>query len=212
MKTVIVALLSVITLNLFAQNDPNAKKILDLVSAKFKTFKTVQANFTLTVTNKAGKSAGSKAGVVYLKGNKYQIQDKGMQIFSDGKKVWKYTPEDKEVTISTVDPTGNSFTIAKLFSNFYDKDFTYKLNGNKKLGTKTLTEIELTPTAKGKNFTKVLLYIDQKQQLIISTKVIETSGNTYTYGMSNLKTNTALSDNLFVFDKSKYPGVEEIEQ
>ena len=30
-------------------NDPNAKKVLDGVSAKFKTFKGVQANFTLQV-------------------------------------------------------------------------------------------------------------------------------------------------------------------
>ena len=48
--------------------------------------------------------------------------------------------------------------------------------------------------------------------MIVSTKVFETSGNTYTYGISNFKTNNPLADNMFMFDKSKYPGVEEIEQ
>ena len=45
---------------LFAQaktstrNDPEAKKILDAVSAKFKSFATVQASFTYKVENAAG--------------------------------------------------------------------------------------------------------------------------------------------------------------
>ncbi|WP_414524313.1 LolA family protein, partial [Umezakia ovalisporum] len=36
------------------KSDPEAKKILDAVSAKFKTYKTVKANFTLKVENAQG--------------------------------------------------------------------------------------------------------------------------------------------------------------
>jgi len=212
MKKTIFALLALVTLQSFAQNDPNAKKILDGVSSKFKSFKTVQATYNLTVTNKAGKNAGSKSGIIYLKGQKYQITDKGLQIFSNGVKVWKFEPAANEVSISAVDPNNQAITPAKLLSNFYEKDFSYKLNGNKSISGRQLAEIELTPTTKGRNFSKVLVYVDQTKQMIISTKVFETSGNTYTYGISNLKTNGTLADNMFVFDKSKYPGVEEIEQ
>ncbi|MES2774905.1 MAG: outer membrane lipoprotein carrier protein LolA [Bacteroidota bacterium] len=212
MKKTLIALLALVSLQSFAQNDPKAKSILDGVSSKFKTFNTVQATYNLTVTNKAGKNAGTKTGTIFLKGQKYQINDKGMQILSDGKKVWKYEVAANEVSISAVDPTNQSITPAKLLSNFYDKDFSYKLNGNKSIGGKQLAEIELTPTGKGRNFSKVLVYVDQVQKMIVSTKVFETSGNTYTYGISNLKTNTNLADNMFVFDKSKHPGVEEIEQ
>ena len=38
------------------KNDPEAKKILDAVSAKFKTFSTVQAGFTYKVENAEGKA------------------------------------------------------------------------------------------------------------------------------------------------------------
>ncbi len=212
MKKTLIALLALVTVQSFAQNDPKAKTILDGVSNKFKSYKTVQATYNLTVTNKAGKNAGAKTGNIFLKGQKYQITDKAMQIFSDGKKVWKYEPAANEVSVSLVDPSNQSITPAKLLSDFYAKDFSYKLNGNKNIGGKQLAEIELTPTTKGRNFSKVLVYVDQAKQMIISTKVFETSGNTYTYAISNLKTNTNLADNMFVFDKSKYPGVEEIEQ
>ena len=37
------------------KNDPEAKKVLDAVSAKFKTFKSVQSSFSLKIENSAGK-------------------------------------------------------------------------------------------------------------------------------------------------------------
>ena len=54
MKKIITSLLLitlVTTTTVFAQtgvNDPEAKKVLDAVSAKFKTFKTVKANLWVT--------------------------------------------------------------------------------------------------------------------------------------------------------------------
>ncbi len=210
-KMMVLAAGFVFTAQLFAQNDPNAKKILDGVSNKFKTINALQANYTLTVTNKAGKNAGTKTGTLLLKGQKYVINDKSLQIFSDGKTVWRYEAAANEVTISPVDNSATGITPAKLFTNFYDKDFSYKLNGNKSVAGKQLSEIELTPTAKNKNYSKVYVYVDPAQNMIMSSKVVENSGNSYNYSISNLKTNVNLPDNQFVFDKSKHPGVEEIE-
>ena len=52
---------------------------------------------------------------------------------------------------------GYGITPQKLFTNFYDADFLYKLNGEKS-GNKTLQEIELTPRDKdGKKYHKVYL-------------------------------------------------------
>lgn len=211
-KMLLLATGFILATQLFAQNDPNAKKILDAVSNKFKTIKSLQANYSLTVTTKAGKNAGTKSGTLLLKGQKYVINDKSLQIYSDGKTTWRYDPEANEVTTGPVDNSSGGITPAKLFTNFYDKDFSYKLNGNKPVGGKQLAEIELTPTAKNKNYSKVYVYIDQTQSMITSTKVVENSGNSYNYSTNNLKTNVPLADNQFVFDKSKHPGVEEITQ
>lgn len=194
------------------QNDPAAKTLLDKVSAKYKTLKTVQANYNLNVTNRSGKNAGKKNGQIFLKGLKYLITEKSLEISSDGTKMWKYEPAANEVTVSNVDNNSQGLTPQKLFTNFYDKDFLYKLNGDKTIEGKKLSEIELTPTDKRKSFFKVYVYIDPAQQLIVSSKIYENSGNIYDYSISNLKTNVDLDDKMFVFDKSKHPGVEEIEQ
>ena len=194
------------------QSDPNAKKILDAVSAKFKTYKGVQANFTFTTEDAKGKVQGTKKGTLLMKGTKYRVTLIGGQdIFCDGTNIWTYDKSANEVTLSKFDPSQNTITPQKLFTNFYDKDFLYKLNGEKKQAGKTLQEIELTPFDKSKPFFKVYVLVDKATQAIYSTKVMEKSGNRYTYTVSSLNGNANLQDAQFVFDKKKYPGVEVID-
>lgn len=192
-------------------NDPEAKKVLDAVSAKFKTFTSVKAGFSYKVENSAGKALSTKSGTILMKGTKYKVTFGEQEIFCDGKTVWNYDKTANEVTISNLDASGGTITPQKLFTNFYDKDFLYKMNGEKKVGTKTIQEIEMTPTDKSKAFHKVYVMVDKTAKTLYSTKVLENSGSKYTYTISSMSTNTAMQDNQFVFDKTKYPGVEVVD-
>ena len=197
-----------------SSNDPAAKKILDAVSAKFKTFKGVQAMFTLKVEDGAGKVQGTQKGVVYMKGNRYKLTLTGKEskeIFCDGNTTWTYDKAANEVTISKFDPSAKTLTPQNLLTNFYVKDFLYKLNGESKLAGKTVQEIELTPIDKTKTFHKVYVFVDKSTNTIYSSKVLDKSGNKYTYTVSSLNGNAPVSDAMFVFDKNKYPGVDEVD-
>lgn len=192
-------------------NDPAAKKVLDAVSTKFKSFKGVQSAFTLKVEDAKGKVQGIKKGTVYMKGPKYRVNITGQDIFCDGKNVWTYDKASNEVTITTLDVSGSAMTPQKLFTNFYDKDFLYKMNGEKSEAGKTLQEIEMTPTDKTKAFHKVYVLVDKKTNTIYSTRVLEKNGNKYSYTVNSMNGNAAVTDATFVFDKKKYPGVEEVD-
>lgn len=194
-----------------AQSDPAAKAVLDGVSAKFKTFSAVQSSFTLQVEDGKGKVQGVKKGTVYMKGTKYRVSITGQEIFCDGKNIWTYDKAANEVTITKFDPGQNTITPQKLFTNFYDKDFLYKLNGEKKLAGKVIQEIEMTPIDKSKAFHKVYVYVDKASKTIYSTKVMEKNGNKYTYTVNSLNGKAQVADSQFVFDKKKYPGVEEVD-
>jgi len=201
------------SMHLFAQtrNDPDAKKILDAVSAKFKSYKAVQASFTYKVENADGKTISSKKGTVFMKGTKYRVSFVGQEIFCDGNNVWTYDKASNEVTITRLDVSSNTLTPQKLFTNFYDKDFLYKLNGEKKIGGRTMQEIEMTPNDKTKTFHKVYLMIDKNAKTIYSTKVLEKAGNRYSYTVNTLNGNANVADSKFVFNKKDYPGVEEVD-
>lgn len=193
------------------KSDPAAKTILDNVSAKFKTYKSVEANFTLSITDANGKVEGAKKGVVYMNGSKYRVNISGQEIYSDGNNIWTYDKSANEVQVTKFDPSSNTITPQKMFTNFYDKDFLYKLNGETKQGKKTIQEIELTPVDKTKTFFKVLVNIDKATKNIVSTKVFEKNGNRYIYTITGMKTNTTLPQSLFVFDAKKYPNVEVVD-
>jgi outer membrane lipoprotein carrier protein len=197
--------------NSIGKNDPDAKKVLDQVSTKMKSFKSIQADFTLQIQNAAGKVEGSKKGTVYVKGQQYHISVTGQEIFCDGKNTWTYDKSTNEVTINKVDPAIKTITPERFFTDFYDKDFLYKLNGDVKQGTKSLQEIELTPVDKTKNFYKVYLYVDKNTKMIYSLKSLEKNGTQDIITVNKLNGNTMISEDLFVFNKAKYPGVEEVD-
>ena len=102
-----------------------------------------------------GKSARDKNRYGIYERHKYKINITGQEIFCDGNNVWTFDKAANEVTITQLDPSANAITPQKLFTNFYDKDFLYKLNGEKKIGNRTVQEIELTPIDKTKTFHKV---------------------------------------------------------
>jgi outer membrane lipoprotein carrier protein len=191
-------------------SDPVAKQLLDQASAKIKSYKSIQAQFTLQIQDAQGATQGTKKGTVYLKGNKYVVMITGQEISSDGKTIWTYDKSANEVTITKTDPSSTSMSIQRFFTNFYDKDFLYKVNGEQKMGAKTVVEIEMTPNDKTQNFHKVYLYVDKKTHLVDSGKMLDKNGNRYLYTINSLNGNTQLSDDFFTFNKAKHPGVEEV--
>ncbi len=190
-----------------AQNDANAKKILDAVSSKLKTFKGITANFSYVSKSRSGKVNNNVAGKIAIKGEKYYIKQGATEIFSDGAKTWNYNGNN-EVTVSTPDADNQTLTPQKLLSNFYDKDFTYRLVSS----TGNFHEIEMTPIDKRKNFQKVNVFVDKSKTMITKARILDKSSNTIEFTLNSIHTNANIPDNTFVFNKSKYKkNIEVIE-
>lgn len=208
MKHLYILLLACLTIAVHtkAQNDPNAKKVLDGVSAKMKTFKGVTANFSLKSFTSKGKSNGIKNGSLSFKGQKYLLKQGNTQILCDGAKVYNYDAANKTITISAVEEGGQTLSPQNLLSNFYDKDFSYKLvssSGN-------FHEIELIPVDKKKNFQNVRVFVDKNKNIITKAKITDKSGNIVEFELSNLNTTSPVADGLFVYDRNKYPKDVEV--
>ena len=189
----------------YAQNDPNAKKVLDAVSTKVKSFKALTGNFTIKSVTSKGKSNGTKSGTISMKGTKYILKQGKSEIISDGNKTYSYDGA-KTITVASADDSNKSLTPQKLLSGSYDKEFNYKLISS----TGNFNEIEMKPLDNRKNFRKVFIYVDKAKSIITKAKVYDKSNNILEFSFSNLNTKANLADNLFVFNKSKYPKDVEI--
>jgi len=191
-----------------AQTDAKAKTILEAVSKKINGLKTLKANFALTL---AGKTKDSKKGTFSMKGQKYRVTLDRQEIICDGKTVWTYMKDANEVQVSTYNPSEQTISPAKLFTNFYDKEYSYKYIGTRKVGAQNCDVIEMTPATKGKQFSKVELAIDSKTSTIVGGSVWEKNGNKYQYAISGFTSNPPLTDANFTFDTKKYPKVEVVD-
>jgi len=74
---------------------------------------------------------------------------------------------------------------------------------------KTAT-IELYPIDKRKNFQKVTLIIDKLKSALSSASILDKSNNITNVNVVSLSYSVQLADNLFIFNRSKYPKNVEI--
>jgi outer membrane lipoprotein carrier protein len=196
-----------------AQNDPKAKSVLDAVSKKVSSLKTMKANFALKLTGgKGGNVTDTRKGSISLKGQKYYISLGNQEIFCDNSTVWTYNKEAKEVQVAKYNPNEQSMSPAKLFTpSFFEKEYSYSYKGERKEQGKNCDVIELTPHDKTKQLAKVELLIDKATSLISGGNYWEKNGNKYAVTISNLVQNADIPDAQFVWNIKANPGVEVVD-
>ncbi|OFX25508.1 MAG: hypothetical protein A2033_17895 [Bacteroidetes bacterium GWA2_31_9] len=215
MKTLLPSLLLFFSFTFaFTQDDANSKKakdILDKVSAKMKTFTTVQADFVSTMENLQDDIKETLKGTIKLKGNMYKLEISGTEIFTDGKTMWTYLKDANEVNISEPDPNDDSsLNPAKIFK-IWESDFKYKFVKESFENALALYEIDLYPINKEKTYSRITLKIDKDKLTIASIKYVGKEGNNYTINIQKFTPNNPFTDNMFTFDEKSHPGVEKID-
>ncbi|NNC94145.1 MAG: outer membrane lipoprotein carrier protein LolA [Chitinophagales bacterium] len=190
----------------YTVNDPEAEKLIKDVSAKFKSYKNIKADFSLTIKEPEGDWIDEKIGIVHLEGDKFKIEMDEYKITCDGKTSWMYSPASNEVQISYFELEEDMFTPSQIFDIYSEK---YNFRVKSKSGDQVT--IELTPIDKEQSFFKIDMLILTSKKEIVSCKIYEKSGMRYLYTLSNLDTNLELQDAFFVFDSSIYPEIEIID-
>ena len=189
--TLITGLLILCTSLLNAQTsmqDPQAKKILDGLSAKLKTYKTITAEFTNTMEDKADPSmSDSFSGKLLVKGQFYNMTVMGQNIISDSKTIWTVI-EDEEVQIDDApteeEEAENLFSPTKIFK-FYEKGFKYKYDQEINIKGVICDQINLFPEeSEDKSFHTIKLIVKRAEKQILSVIINGKDGMTYTYSIS----------------------------
>ena len=194
-----------------AQTDAKAKAILEKASKKMASLKSLKANFALYLMGANGKTNGSKKGTFLMKGPKYKVTLAEQEIICDNKTVWTYVKAANEVQVSAYNPSEQTISPTKLFTNFYDKEYKYRYVGAKTVSGKNCDIIELVPITKGKQFSKVELAVDKASGTITGGNVYEKNGNQYRYEVSGFTPNAAVTDAMFAWDAKSHPGVEVVD-
>ncbi len=201
------------TLIASAQQDTKAKNILDEVSKKTRSYKSISAGFVFTMQNKEMDINEKNQGTIKLKGQKYVVNlpDVGVKVFSDGKTVWNYMKDGNQVTISNIEDQTNELMDPSSLFSIYEKGFKSKYIGEKKEGNKVLYQIDLFPDKEAQDVSKVTIFINKETMMIDSAELYGTDGNLYGIQVKKMETNKDYPDSDFVFNPDDYKDVEVID-
>ncbi|MCQ2284033.1 MAG: outer-membrane lipoprotein carrier protein LolA [Bacteroidales bacterium] len=205
----IIILVSILSMNgLMAQNtDGGATVLLKKVAAQYQAYSSIQFHYTMKTT-KEGKTLHTYQGDFALKGSKYKTNFNGQTFFCDGKSIWNYQKSTNEVSIFEYDPEDDENMMnPQLILKNWDKQFRAKLIRDEFINEQPVSLIDLTPKV-NQSYYRIRLFINKNNHRIIRIAVYEKDNTIYTYYVEQFKSNVSLSDSYFVFDKSKYPGVE----
>ena len=204
--TIIIALVSISGLS--AQNvDGGANDLLKKVSLQYQNYKTMQFHYTLKTT-KDDKTLGVSEGDFYLKGSKYKTNFGGQQLYCDGTSIWSYDKDANEVSIYEydLDDDQNLMNPQRVLKD-WASNFRAKFIRDEFTNNVQYSIVDLTPKT-AQSYYRIRVFIVKASLKIAKIAVYEKDNTIYTYSIEQFKSDIPLDDKLFVFDKSKYPGVE----
>ena len=206
LTTIIIALMAIGAVT--AQNvDGGANDLMKKVSLQYQKYNTLQFHYTLKTT-KDDKTLSVSEGDFYLKGSKYKTSFAGQQFFCDGTSIWSYDKAAKEVSVYEYDPDDdqNLMNPQRILKD-WSTHFRAKFIRDEFQNNVQYSIVDLTPKT-SQSYYRIRVYIVKTSLKIAKVMVYEKDNTIYTYSIEQFKTDIPLDDKLFVFDKSKYPGVE----
>jgi len=213
MKKLIILILTIsVTFTSWSQAD-KSKTILDQLSKKTRSFKTISAGFVFSMKNTALKINEKNEGTIKLKGQKYSIDlpGNGLKIFSDGKTIWNYMKSGNQVTISNLEDAESEMMNPSSLFSIYEKGYKSKFVSEKNISGKPFYNIDLTPEKGKENVQNVKLAIDKNEMFLKSALLKSTDGNEYSIEIKSYSIDLTIADSEFVFDPKKYKDIEVID-
>jgi outer membrane lipoprotein-sorting protein len=135
------------------------------------------------------------------------------QIYNDGNITWTFDSDmneaTKDLTADVQDP--DSPTFSEMLT-MWEKGYKYKFDSEKTINGKTYQVINLYPeNDEEKSYHTAKLTIDKAKQEIVKIILLGKDGINYTYEIKSFKVNTQLPESTFVFDPSKHPDCDVID-
>jgi len=188
----------------FSQNGVEAKKLLDDVSSKMKSYDNIYIAFDYILENKEADVEQVFEGDVILQGENYVVNLFDTTIVFDGDFSYTIVPENEEVNIIRSDGDNKETISPSSLLTFYQNGYTFSSGEKKNINGNQIQFIDLVPIDTDSEVVYVEVGIDTRKLHIYSVREIG-NNNTHTIiTVKELRTNQKLAQNTFTFEEEKY--------
>jgi outer membrane lipoprotein-sorting protein len=197
---------------LTAQQDPEAKAILNRMAEKIGHYQSIQADFSLIVFDHKENHKTTSDGSIILKGGMYKVKSGSTTVYYNGKTMWTYAGDDNEVTITEPDTADNDFLSnpAKVFT-FYNRDFKYFYRGETTIDDTAMDEIDLFPRNLDQPYSRIKVFIEKNSGQLAIVTTIGKDGIDYSVFLKNVIPNKVFPDSAFTFDPSTHKKITVVD-
>jgi len=212
MRYLILSLFIPLCCSLNAQQDPEAKVILDRMAEKIKQYQSIQSDFSLIVFDHKENHKNTSHGSIIIRGDKYKVASGGTTVYFNGTTMWTYAEEDNEVTITEPDSGDDDFLSnpAKVFA-FYDRDFKYMYRGETTIDSTVMHEIDLFPRNLDQPYSRIKVFIIKNTEQLAILSAVGKDGVDYSVFLKNMVTNKVFPDEVFTFEPAKHKKITVVD-
>lgn len=180
---------------------------------KSKIYKDLQAKYgnisSILVEFHSEKFPDIKGILKASKGNKFMLELQGRQIISDGKTVWNYSEEEKNVFIQDFEEFGEDFWVENFFFEFLNSYKPGKMWKESSTNNEQIYVLDVIPDGElVHNLEHVRLYLDKTGKKIKAVS-FDFGYKKEKWWIDNLKANPSFSANTFKYKTKE--GIEVID-
>jgi outer membrane lipoprotein carrier protein len=189
---------------------PSVDQIVTRVQQQYDAHGDFKADFVQeSLVKSLGRKQVSEGVVFFKKPGKmrwnYQNPLK-QEIVSDGKTLWSYHPEEKQVLMSPMSQAAQGKVPSTFLAGLGNLKLDFQVRWGKEPSPQENYFLELTPNEFQGSLEKLFLLIDRENFRILQAKIQDIMGNTTQISFSKAQFDNRLPDSLFTFTPPK--GVE----
>jgi chaperone LolA len=182
--------------------------VLSGLQERYDKLSDLAVDFVQEVHSGVFASVERTSGKMFLaSGDKFRMQTDEQTIVSDGKLLWVYSRENKQVTIDKVAKSRDIVRPSDYLFTFRESYTSYLLPDTTISKVECIT-IQLVCEEKDEFIQQMTLYVGREDLLTHRASYVDINGNNVIIDFSDLKVDKGLPDNLFFFETPK--GVEEV--
>ncbi len=177
-----------------------AKQILNKVCSQYESYESMKVDFI--VNTEKGNTKNSDTIVGTVQGKKYRLSMKEREIACDGKTVYYYNKEKKELTKSKKIPVEIHAVYPQKMLRSFENEFDCYFNGEASFNGQIIQRLEFIPRAFDQNIIKINVFIDRQSSQILRVSRMDKDGTQYTIDFRNVQFDLEVNPKLFVIEIS----------
>lgn len=185
-----------------------AQEALAKSQSWFKSGKAWSLDFKLQVFYAESPDVASQRGSLLVADkDRFKLDIAGIKFYSDGESLWQYNVEQKQVLIKAVEDLSSSLHPSELLFKYLNCKADSL--GEGEFNKQKLWVLKLNPDKYAGQFTKMEVWLSQKDFSPVRLFTVDPEGNASWYNIINLKVEKKVSTEDFRY--KTVPGVDEID-